>query len=229
MISKKLTIFEGPDASGKSTAARAYADATGARYMHFANLPQVGKNLSRMYVEAMLPALLGYQDVVFDRCWLSEVPYGTAFRDGADRVGGASRRMLERLAMRCGAVVVHCRPPWERVRQTYLSRRDEEYLENDNQLRVVYDLYGHHRTGLPELMYDYTVELELKPLLIEGLRMPQHPLDIQSAGNWGAKTVLIGEGFAHQKDCDPFYQWPFASFSKAGCSQWLTEQLGSHD
>jgi hypothetical protein len=229
MRSSKLTIFEGPDGSGKTTAAVEYAKATGAKYVHFANLPQVGKNLARMYVEAMLPALLGYQGVVFDRCWLSEVPYGTAFREGQDRLGYATCRMLERLAMRCGAVVVHCRPPWAKVKQTYLSRREEEYLENDNQLRVVYDLYGKNRTGLPELMYDYTAEPELRPMLVDALRMPQHPLDVQSAGNWGARTVLVGEGFAYQKDCDALYQWPFASFSKLGCSQWLTEQLGDHD
>lgn len=228
-VSSRLTIFEGPDGSGKTTAAKDYAAATGARYVHFDNMPQAGKNLARMYVEAMLPALLGYQDVVFDRCWLSEVPYGTAFRKGQDRLGVASRRMLERLAMRCGAVVIHCRPSWEYVQRVYLSRREEEYLESSNQLQVVYDQYGEHRTGLPELMYDYTEEAELKPVLIEELRTYQHPLNLQSAGNWGAETVLIGEGFAHQKGCDAFYQWPFASFSKLGCSQWLTRQLDQHN
>ena len=63
---RRLTIFEGPDGSGKSTAAQAYAEATKAKYVHFPALPQVDKSLGRIYVEAMLPALLGYQDVVFD-------------------------------------------------------------------------------------------------------------------------------------------------------------------
>jgi hypothetical protein len=228
--SKRLTIFEGPDGSGKTTAAKDYAAVTGARYVHFANLPNVGKNLARMYVEAMLPALLGYQDVVFDRCWLSEVPYGRAFRDGQDRLGVASRRMLERLAMRCGAVVVHCRPPWERVRETYLSRVDEEYLNNEDQLKVVYDMYDIYRTELNELMYDYTADITaIQPLILDSLRMPPHPLSLPSAGNWSAPVVLIGEKFTTQKDCDAFYQWPFASFSNLGCSQWLTEQLATHN
>jgi len=227
--SKRVTIFEGPDGAGKTTAAVDYAKATGARYVHMANLPSVGKNLARVYVEAMLPAVLGYQDVVLDRCWLSEVPYGSAFRNGQDRLGQASRDMLERLAMRCAAVVVHCRPPWEKVRATYLSRREEEYLENEQQLKSVYNLYIGHRTGLPEIMYDYTTEPVLNPILIESLRMVQHPLRLLSAGNWNASTVLVGESFATQKDCDPFYQWPFASFSQMGCSQWLTTDLRRND
>jgi polyphosphate kinase 2 (PPK2 family) len=111
--SKVLTIFEGPDGSGKTTAAREYAEQTGARYVHFPALPRVKHGLGRMYVEAMLPALLGYHDVVFDRCWLSETPYGEAFREGQDRLTQADRRMLERLALRCGAVVVKCLPEWD--------------------------------------------------------------------------------------------------------------------
>src|SRR5882757_4772670 len=101
-----LTIFEGPDGSGKTTAAKAFAAEMGARYVHLPQFKRVTTGLPRMYLEAMLPALLGYQDVVMDRCWLSEVPYGRVFRDGADRVGEISRHMLERVALRAGALVV---------------------------------------------------------------------------------------------------------------------------
>lgn len=221
----KLTIFEGPDGSGKSTAAQAYAEATGAKYVHFSALPRVNRNLGRMYVEAMLPALLGYQDVVFDRCWLSEMPYGVAFREGRDRLTGASRRMLERLAMRCGAVVVRCQPTWETVKKTYLSRKHLEMLDNDGQLKTVYDLYAEQGTDLPELVYDYTKEPVLRQLLVDGARMQPHPLGLASAGNWAGRVVLIGEAFAEHKDNDAWYQWPFASFSGEGCSQWLAEKL----
>lgn len=228
-VSCKLTIFEGPDGGGKSTAAKVFAESTGAKYVHFPALPHVSRNLGRMYVEAMLPALLGYQDVVFDRCWLSEMPYGVAFREGRDRLTDASRRMLERLAMRCGAVVVKCQPEWETVKANYLSRKHMEMLDNEHQLKTVYDIYADQATDLPMLDYDYTkgdlfADAKLA-LTIEGLRMRQHPLDLASAGNWDGRVVLIGEAFAERKDCDAFYQWPFASFSSEGCSQWLTEKL----
>ncbi len=228
-VSCKLTIFEGPDGGGKSTAAQSYAQMTGAKYVHFTSLPRVGKNLGRMYVEAMMPALLGYQDVVFDRCWLSEMPYGVAFREGKDRLTSASRRMLERLAMRCGAVVVKCQPSWETVKANYLSRKHIEMLDNEYQLKTVYDLYAEQPTDLPLVDYDYTrgdlFEVNKVALLIDGLRMRQHPLGLASAGNWDARIVLIGESFAEREDNDPWYQWPFASFSDEGCSQWLADQL----
>lgn len=222
--SKKLTIFEGPDGSGKTTVAKDFAAMTGARYVHFGPLTRVDKNLGRMYVEAMLPALLGYQDVVFDRCWLSEVPYGTAFRGGRDRLGDASRRILERLAMRCGAVVVLCRPSLGQVLANFRNRQAQEYLEREEQLRSVYEFYDTQPMGLNFMEYNYTTE-PLRLELIEHLRPPVHPLDIRSAGNWAAETVLVGEKFAEPKDNDAFYQWPFGSFNQVGCSQWLTGQL----
>lgn len=227
--SAKLTIFEGPDGGGKSTAAQAFAEATGAKYVHFPALPRMNKSLGRIYVEAMMPALLGYQDVVFDRCWLSEVPYGIAFREGRDRLTNASRRMLERLAMRCGVVLVQCQPKWEVVKANYLSRKHLEMLDNDGQLKTVYDLYKDQLTDLPKIDYDYTKEdlfsIAKLVLTTDNLRMPRHRLDLASAGNWGGRIVLVGESFAERKDADAWYQWPFGSFSGEGCSQWLTDKL----
>jgi len=80
------------------------------------------------------------------------------------------------------------------------------------------------QTDLMETIYDYETSRRLRPSDLS-FRSRQHPLDIRSAGNWDAKIVIVGESFADQKDEDPFYQWPFASFSNQGCSQWLTTQL----
>jgi hypothetical protein len=228
-VSRKLTIFEGPDGGGKSTAAKVFAESTGAKYVHFSALPRVNRSLGRVYVEAMMPALLGYQDVVFDRCWLSEMPYGVAFREGRDRLTDASRRMLERLAMRCGAVVVKCQPAWETVKANYLSRKHIEMLDNEHQLKTVYDLYADQSTSLPVYHHDYTkgdlFQIDKTAIDLEKLRFIPHPLDVSSAGNWEGRVVLIGEAFAERKDNDAWYQWPFASFSGEGCSQWLAEKL----
>jgi thymidylate kinase len=227
---KRLTIFEGCDGSGKSTAARRFAELTGAVYVHFPALPLVTEGLARLYVEAMLPALLGYQDVVFDRCWLSEVPYGLAYRGGQDRLGDASRRMLERLALRCGAVVVHCHPPAAACLATFRGRRGEEYLESEAQLLSVYGHYTDLTTALPRYMYDYTQDFDLfgalSPEVVDSIRTPRHPLAYRTAGNLQARLMLVGLDFAERKDQDPWYQWPFASFSHSGCSQWLARQLG---
>ena len=208
-ISARLTIFEGSDCSGKTTLAERFARETGALYIHFASLPNVTKNLGRIYLEAMQPALLGYQDVVFDRCWPSEKPYCEAFRNGKDRLTNESRRMLERVAMRCGAVLVHCRPPWTNVVETFLSRKHQEMLDSDSQLERVYNLYGQQESQLPTLHYDYTLTPNLDLNEIEKLRFPCHSTNAASAGNLNAKVVIVGEKFAEPKDCDSWHQWPF--------------------
>lgn len=224
--SKHLFIFEGCDGCGKTTAAKEVAEQFGAHYVHFPALPRVKKGLARMYVEAMLPALLGYQDVVFDRSWLSETPYGQVFREGLDRLTLADRRMLERLAMRCGATVIHCLTDWSHVVGNYRKRKGQEMLRNEAQLRDVYNLYGKMRAHLPLVSYDFKQDsLEDAIGRATDMQMTPHPLNIASAGNWDAGIVLVGEGFAERKDQDAYYQWPFASFSGEGCSQWLTEEL----
>jgi len=241
MTSKRLIIFEGPDGSGKTTLAKRYAELHAAHYVHFSNLPHLDKGLARVYVEAMLPALLGYQDVVFDRSWLSEVPYGATFRGGQDRLGTPTRRMLERLALRCGAVVVRCLPPFETCARNFNGRRKQEYLQHDEQLRQVYDLYKVEPTALPCVDWDYTTHLDEGPdvaqtelhHVVSFIGGDRHPVALASAGSWEAKVLLVGEKFSSPKEHDAFYQWPFASFSQGGCSQWLTqlletEGLGEH-
>lgn len=221
-----LTIFEGPDGSGKTTAAKWFAQTTGAKYVHFGPLPHVS-DLGRVYVEAMLPALLGYQSVVFDRSWLSEEPYGEAFRGGANRLGPASCRMLDRLALRCGGVLVRCDPGWEAIKSSFMARRQVEMLDNEDQLHQVWKLYRSAESHLPQVSWDYQGSKSFNRLLfdLEALRTPLHPLSLSSAGNWAAPILLVGENFGPMKNQDAFYQWPFASFSHQSCSQWLANHL----
>lgn len=221
-----LTIFEGPDGSGKTTLAKEYAAETGAIYVHFAQLPQVNASLARMHVEAMLPALLGYSDVVFDRCWLSEYPYGVAFRGGADRLGEGSIPMLERVAYRCNPVLVKCLPPFESVKATFLSRKTLEMLDNTSQLEKVYDLYQVSRSALPVVHYDYTNDTDVRERIAEARSLSsRHIAKVKSVGCSFGKVLLVGDEFGEPKDCDTFYQLPFVSFSHLGCSRWLATKM----
>src|SRR5690606_4535727 len=166
--SKSVTIFEGPDGGGKSTAAREYAALTNALYIHHGPYKQVGDGLSRMVLESMLPALLGYQDVVLDRCWLSEPIYADAFRGGKDRLGLERSRVLDRAALRCGAVIVKCLPQWAVVKANFLSRLGEEYLDTADQLLRVYGDYQHDlNTALCDVEFDYTDWLD-RPIAVTG-------------------------------------------------------------
>src|ERR1700743_601382 len=117
-LSAPLIIFEGPDGSGKTSAAKALAKKMNARYVHHGPYSRMGSGLPRIYLESMLPAIYGHQPVVLDRSWLSEIPYGIAFRDGMDRVG-IRRRILERVALRCQTIVVRSKVRWEDVKENY--------------------------------------------------------------------------------------------------------------
>lgn len=225
-ISSRLTIFEGCDGTGKTTSAMAYAKATDAIYVHFPAMNRVGPGLPRMYVEAMLPALLGLRDVVFDRCWMSEVPYGQVFREGLDRIGEINVRILERLAFRCGTIIVRCDPGIELVRKSFNARKGIEMLDSISQIEDVYRLYGTIKSGLPMISFDYkrsSIDDLLKDA--EYLRTEAHPVNWASAGNLLARVCVVGDKFVERKDCDAFYQWPFGSFSKSGCSHWIVSQM----
>lgn len=223
---KRLTIFEGPDGAGKTTAAKKFAEHTGAEYVHFPSLPMIHSGLARVYVEAMLPALLGHRDVVFDRSWLSELPYGTVFREGSSRLSKPSIRMLERLALRCSTSLIMCLPNIGVCTENFKGRSGE-MLKNGFQLHEVHDIYKKSKTDLPVVLYDYTCDGDICELVM--LRSTSHNLEIRSAGNIRAGIILVGDEFGKHKNEDPFYQWPFASFSKIGCSQWFTAKLQEAD
>lgn len=149
----RLTIFEGPDGGGKTTAANAYAMMRCAQYVHFDQTSSVYD-----YAEGVWIAFSGKSEVVFDRSWLSERPYGLVYRGGLDRLQPADRVMLERLAFYCDAVVVKCMPPLETVLRNYEKRRSTEMLSSADQLAEVYRLYMREPTRLPVLFYDYTAD-----------------------------------------------------------------------
>lgn len=228
---RTIIILEGPDGGGKSTLAQTHAKAIGAKYVHCGPLTGVRDGLARTYVEAMLPALLGYQSVVMDRCWTSEPIYGAVYRDGRDRLTTYRTRMLERVAMRCGATMVLCLPPLASCRDAFRKRKGLEYLESEHQLEKVHRAYDKRfrkgqLTGLFVEHFDYTTMTEVR---FSRSVMQPHKIEWGSAGNIDASVVLVGDTLTGHKNHDSFYQWPFVSFGGDGCSSWLTERLAEHN
>lgn len=217
MKSARITIFEGPDGAGKTTLAKAYAKATGAKYLHFDALRGIrhGAALMRHYADSMMPAVLGHQDIVMDRCWLSEEPYAEAYHKEPGRLDSYYTRRLERLAMRCGAVVVLCLPPLDIVVDGFVARQSEEMMDNTDQISQVYHSYHHNMTThLPCVSYDFTGRQGNKRVdaaYLEEFRHLRHPIDQGTAGNLNA-SILLAEGppSAH-RDWDHHYRWPGAS------------------
>ena len=173
----KLTIFEGPDGGGKTTAARQFAELTGAKYIHHGAYKGEVK-IGRHYVESILPALHGCQDIVLDRSWHSEKIYGDAYRNGEDRLGKRAAD-LTILGNMCGAVMVMCLPPLAKVLKTFNSRRSQEMLSNDDQMSEVYFAYKFSKFGQTVdnssnivVVYDYTSMTSWSPRAIDSLRPP---------------------------------------------------------
>lgn len=222
---KNITIFEGPDGGGKSTLASRYAFETKAMYVHFPQLPDVSEMLARCYIEAMMPALLGHQDVVLDRCWLSEKPYGDVFRNGEYRLQPNAENVLERLAMRCGAVVVMCMPEFKTVYSNWFHRQAIEMLNDETQLRLVYDEYGKVMTSLPHFTYDYKSEDFFDSRTVTPYRMRNHPLDVKASGNLYARKVVLVDWSYEPEVRDSFKSWPMCQVSNYGCKEY--EDLAS--
>lgn len=229
-----VIIFEGPDGAGKTTFAHHVAQLIGGRYVHLGPLREV-KDLGRIYVEAMLPALLGYQPVVMDRAWFSEIPYGKVFRGGHFRNDLTVDAMLERLVHMCRGAVIYCHTDNRNLIKSFESRAKDEYLDRADQVLAVAREYRLRmsETSLHRIDYDYTstpINVVIDELLAMTVfnRDLNHKVAWESTGNIGAQTLLVGESYASQRREDTLFQRPFVSFARNGCSYWLTRQLLTH-
>lgn len=216
-----LVIFEGVDGAGKTTVARRYAEATGSRYVAFKEYPQLGAGYNRMYLEAMLLAIMGYTDMVFDRSWLSEWPYADAYRNGQRRLTTTAQRVLERAALACGACVVLCNPGLEAIEASYKQRKDSEMLKSIDQVRQVYNAYSSLSTALPVVHYDYTAypeaegDIHLRSSIMKA-SSPVMPFIWAATGSMWA-VLIVAAAYQHPiAECNLHTPLPFSDFNEAG-------------
>lgn len=137
---RKIYILEGPDGGGKTTLSLALAkrlDAPITNHGPYKDESQIWRH----YFNSMLPAYSGERDVILDRSWIAEPIYGEVYRNGVNRLELWHLRILEYVARECSAIVIWCLPPVEKCVQAFNSRRAQEMLDNEDQLRKVYDLY----------------------------------------------------------------------------------------
>ena len=226
----KLTIFEGPDGSGKTTAIKRWLELnpeTEAVH-HGPYLGETGPDLVQRYARSIMPAVLGWHDVVLDRCWYSEAIYGPEVR-GVDRLGVWGRRALDRLALRCATQLVLCLPAKATCLKIHAGRAGDEYVKRQDQLDRIYAGYERLQPSLFAYMYNFErsdAADVLQAISSDGLGSPchrtsPHPTAVMSAGNLDAKVLLVGEAFTSADTSE--FRWPFSA--PKGCSVWLAEQL----
>lgn len=139
---ERVYLFEGPDGSGKSTAAEALAADLGVAVTHHGPLVELGgPALAAAYASSMLPALLGERPVVLDRAWPSESVYGPVFRKW-DRLSTSDVAGLRGLFDRCAGIEVLCLTDADECLSVYRRRRGEEYLPSEVLVREVWCRYA---------------------------------------------------------------------------------------
>jgi thymidylate kinase len=166
-----IIILEGPDGSGKTTLSEKLRQMLNIDRMTnvIKHGPYTGvstEDLCKTYFRSMASALTYDDHVIMDRSWLSEPIYGNVYRNGINRIDKQRQRMLERVALARGAVVVHCQPDFALCVDTFKMRKGEEYLDNVEQLGAVYEGYESLplQTCLPVIHYDYEKD-DVKSLL----------------------------------------------------------------
>jgi hypothetical protein len=228
---RPLIILEGPDGGGKSTLAkvleRELVDDYGPVTVEHHGPYKGEATIWHRYLFSMLPAYANLATVVLDRAWQAEPIYGAVYRNGANRIESWQRRMLERVALGCGAVLVWCLPSFYACRKAYLTRRAAEMLDTPKQLKAVYDLYAGSLSALiPAVRFDYRKPGATK-LLLEWLAAFERETANTGPGigAWrpGRSILLIGERFGGSGAGR--WHFPFVSLRRSGCSAWFAEQL----
>lgn len=191
-----IIILEGPDGGGKTTLAERLRQFFGTHRMAHVmkHGPYIGmstEDLCKTYFRSMTQALTYDDHVIMDRSWLSEPIYGTVYRNGANRVDLPRRRMLERVALSRGAVVVHCQPDLSLCVDTFKQRKGIEYLDNTEQLGEVYEAYEtlSQHTCLPVVHYDY--EKDALESLVQTLMDRSTPNGASGGGSFKPGNILM--------------------------------------
>ena len=150
-----IIILEGPDGSGKSMLAQKLAQQTGYMLMHRSQ-PKSEEDKARMMDEYKQVIKSG-KNVIFDRCWYSEMVYGPVMRD-TSVISHTQMFELERMMMRNGAIVIHCTGPLTTLWRRCLTRGEDYIVDKETYEHIYYSYYDLLHTVphlVPVVTYEY--------------------------------------------------------------------------
>lgn len=134
-----IIIIEGADGSGKSTLACALEEATHYKVVHRTK-PETDEEKKQMMHE-YAALITNHEDVIFDRCWYSELVYGKVMRDNSC-ISTEDMFALEQLICENGGgIIIYCTDEpqvlWKRC-----CDRGEDYIKNYMDFKEICDEYN---------------------------------------------------------------------------------------
>lgn len=149
-----IIIIEGPDGSGKTMLAEQISRQTGYNIIHRTQ-PKDDEEKKRMMGEYLQTIRAG-KNMIFDRCWYSEMAYGPVMRD-TSVISYPEMYELEAQLAKAGAIIIYCTGPkaalWKRC-----TKRGEEYVTSRDDFNAICDNFDalmsvpHH---IPVVRYEY--------------------------------------------------------------------------
>lgn len=128
-----IIILEGPDGSGKTTLAEQLHRQTGFMKLRRSQETDKVADLFKEYEQALKAG----KNCIMDRSWYSEMVYGPVMREGS-AISYPQMYELERLAVKNGAIIIHCMAPettlWKRC-----LRRGEDYITDREKFHQICD------------------------------------------------------------------------------------------
>lgn len=136
-----IIIIEGPDGSGKTTLAEKLSKQTGYPVVHRSQ-PKTEEEKKQM-MDQYVTTIEAGKNMIFDRCWYSEMVYGPVMRD-ASVITYPEMYLLEHKLAKHGALIIYCtdkpKTLWRRA-----TKRGEDYITH-------YDTFECICTGFDALM-----------------------------------------------------------------------------
>lgn len=149
-----IIIIEGPDGSGKTTLAEKLHKQTKYPIVHMSQ-PKTDEEKKLMLGEYLQTVRNG-KNMIFDRCWYSEMVYGPIMR-GSSAISYPDMYMLEEQLAKAGAIIVYATGPkaalWQRC-----QKRGEDYVTARSDFNAICENFDkimsipHH---IPVVRYEY--------------------------------------------------------------------------
>ena len=156
-----IIILEGPEAAGKSTLAKKLSEQSGFEIVS-KSWPR-GKAEQEAMLDMYREAAYGSANVIFDRCWYSEMVYGPIMRDKSYITYEHMNELEDILVRNSGAMLIHCTDNMRDLWKRFVERGDD-YIKPDMgllmKIAIQYDHLMHcvpHK--IPVMRYELSKNL----------------------------------------------------------------------